>query len=155
MTAYQTYLAGLPQKRMGAGCLFMDTAQRLLIVKPTYRDGWLIPGGVIEANESPRQACIREVKEELGISCQPTNLLCVDYVNHNDNYGESLQFVFASSVLDISKIVLAERELSHYQFASIEDALTKLGESTQRRIFWSMEALKIGETLYLENHEPV
>ena len=75
------YLNKLPKKRMGAGCLFFNHEGKILILKPTYKDNWLLPGGVIEANESPRQACIREVKEETGIDCQPTRLLCVDYVD--------------------------------------------------------------------------
>ncbi|MEO0768780.1 MAG: NUDIX hydrolase [Cyanobacteria bacterium J06649_4] len=47
---------------MGAGGLFFDSEGRLLILKPTYRNDWLIPGGVVEANESPRHACMREVR---------------------------------------------------------------------------------------------
>ena len=50
-----------------------------IILKPTYKNHWLLPGGVVEANESPRQACIREVKEETDIDCQLTRLLCIDY----------------------------------------------------------------------------
>jgi 8-oxo-dGTP pyrophosphatase MutT (NUDIX family) len=75
------YLNKLPKKRMGAGCLLFDNQGRILILKPTYKDHWLLPGGVIEANQSPRQACIREVKEETGIDCQPTKLICIDYVS--------------------------------------------------------------------------
>ena len=59
----------------------MSRRGKLLLLKPTYKDHWLFPGGVIEAHESPRKACMREVKEETGIDCQPTRLLCIDYVS--------------------------------------------------------------------------
>ncbi|GAB4532071.1 MAG: hypothetical protein Tsb0014_16140 [Pleurocapsa sp.] len=55
----QEYLASLPKKIMGAGCLLFNTEGKILIVKPTYKDAWNLPGGVVEANESPRNACIR------------------------------------------------------------------------------------------------
>lgn len=153
--SYQSYLESLPKKRMGAGCLLFDSAGRLLIVKPTYRESWLIPGGVVEANESPRDACVREVKEEIGLDCQPLRLLCVDYVCGEDNYGEALQFVFWGGVMREKEIVLADEEISDYQFASVAEALNLLGRHAQRRIYWGLEALKVEETFYLENHEKV
>jgi 8-oxo-dGTP pyrophosphatase MutT (NUDIX family) len=35
------------------------------LLEPTYKEDWEIPGGIIEENESPREACKREVLEEL------------------------------------------------------------------------------------------
>ncbi len=51
--ANSNYYKRLPRKRMGAGVLFFDRAGNLLIVKPRYKAGWTIPGGVVEAGESP------------------------------------------------------------------------------------------------------
>ena len=34
----KAYQQSLPKKRVSAGCLFFDKSQRLLIVKPTYKD---------------------------------------------------------------------------------------------------------------------
>src|SRR5690606_12767250 len=62
----KAYQRTLPRKRVSAGCLLFDEAGRLLIVNPTYKDGWEIPGGAVEANESPLDGCIREIREELG-----------------------------------------------------------------------------------------
>jgi 8-oxo-dGTP pyrophosphatase MutT (NUDIX family) len=38
----------------------------VLLVDPVYRDTWDLPGGAVEAEESPHAAC-REVAEELGL----------------------------------------------------------------------------------------
>ena len=54
------YHQSLPKKRISAGCLFFDRSRRLLIVKPTYKEGWEIPGGSVNANASPLLACVRE-----------------------------------------------------------------------------------------------
>ena len=50
-----TPLPGIP---VSAGALIFDRAGLLLILKPTYKSGWTIPGGVMEADgESPWEAC--------------------------------------------------------------------------------------------------
>jgi 8-oxo-dGTP pyrophosphatase MutT (NUDIX family) len=41
---------------------------KLLFIKNTYRVGWTLPGGGVKKNESPEQAAVREVREEVGIS---------------------------------------------------------------------------------------
>lgn len=151
----QEYYASLPKKRMGAGCLFFDRTGRLLLLKPTYKDYWLLPGGVVEANESPLQACIREIKEEIGIEYQPQRLLCIDYVSANKTHSESLQFVFLGGVIDPSKIKLNDREIAAYEFLKKTEAILKLGFYSQRRIGKCLEYLESDRTLYLENQEIV
>lgn len=153
--SYQSYLDNLPKKRMGSGCLFFDAVGNLLVLKPTYREDWLIPGGVIEADESPRQACIREVKEEIGMACEPLQLLCIDYIHAVGDYSEAIQFVFWGGVISADDIVLADEELSDYRFVAVDVAFDLLGIHAQRRIFWSLEGMKAQRTLYLENHERV
>jgi hypothetical protein len=51
----------LPRIPASAGALIFDAEGRLLILKPSYKKGWTIPGGQIEADgESPWAACQRE-----------------------------------------------------------------------------------------------
>ena len=139
---------------MGAGCLFFDRQGKILILKPTYKEHWLLPGGVIEANESPRQACIREVKEETGIDCQPSRLLCIDYVSVRPHKIESIQFVFlGETICDRTKIVVPQREISTYQFLEPEVAVSILGVPSQRRLKSCLPFLDSQTTIYLENGE--
>ena len=59
---------GLSAIPVSAGALVFDRAGRLLILKPTYKSGWTIPGGVLETDgETPGDAGRREVAEELGL----------------------------------------------------------------------------------------
>ena len=45
-----------------------------------YKDYWEFPGGKIEAGETPEQALIREIKEELATTIQPERfLMTVEY----------------------------------------------------------------------------
>ena len=53
--------------RVAAGVLFTDDQDRILMVVPTYKDYYDIPGGYVEHGETPYEAAQREVFEELGI----------------------------------------------------------------------------------------
>ncbi|MGL5944367.1 MAG: NUDIX domain-containing protein [Waterburya sp.] len=159
----QEYLASLPKKIMGAGCLFFDIEGKILVVKPIYRDTWNLPGGVVEANESPQNACIREVKEEIGIEIKPKRLLCIDYTSKNPEDIESLQFIFFGGVLTqekISTIKIATDEISAYQFLPPKQALTVVSNKLARRINKCLIVSDYAicdrvnaQTLYLEDQE--
>src|SRR6476661_4830199 len=40
--------------------------KRVLLVRTSYLDGWVAPGGGMKAHEAPVQAAIREASEEIG-----------------------------------------------------------------------------------------
>lgn len=154
MTESLSYTRALPAKRMAAGALIFNAEQHLLIVKPTYRDHWLIPGGAVEADESPRAACRREVSEELGLDLPIGDLLCLEYCSALPDRTESLQFVFAGGTLTIGqvrRIRLPAAELSAYQFCPPDDALALLNERLSRRVRAALAGAVHGRLVYLED----
>src|ERR1700733_5326122 len=70
--------ASLPSFTASAAALLTDESGAVLLVKPWYRDYWLLPGGVTEAEESPRQCAEREAEEEVGVAVTATALRAVD-----------------------------------------------------------------------------
>ena len=74
------YSRGFPRKVAASGMFFVNEQRQILLVNPTYKEVWEIPGGVVEAMEAPRAACIREVEEEIGLVIDPGRLLSIDYV---------------------------------------------------------------------------
>jgi 8-oxo-dGTP diphosphatase len=119
--ADKAWYESLPKKRMGSGCLFFNAENRVLLVKPTYKEGWEIPGGIVENNESPKDTCEREVLEEMGLEVSIDGLLVVDYNSYPEqpHKTESLMFIFDGGVLsdeEISKIHIKEDEISAYRF---------------------------------------
>jgi 8-oxo-dGTP diphosphatase len=45
-----------------------------------YKDGWEIPGGKLEANETPEECIVREIREELATEVRAEKILgLVDY----------------------------------------------------------------------------
>lgn len=53
-------------KTVGARALVIRDEQ-VLLVKHTYQKGWSTIGGTVDKNESPREALIRELVEEVGV----------------------------------------------------------------------------------------
>lgn len=58
---------GTPNFTVGAIGLITDGQGRLLLVRPTYRRGWLPTGGFLGRGETATEALRREVEEELGL----------------------------------------------------------------------------------------
>jgi len=68
---------------MGASALLLrDKHRQIVIVKPHYKPVWHLPGGLMEADESPRVAAERETFEEIGLRVRAKQLLVVDYDAH-------------------------------------------------------------------------
>jgi ADP-ribose pyrophosphatase YjhB (NUDIX family) len=89
--------------RVAAGVLFNDGLGGILLVRPTYKPFWDLPGGYVEVGESPRQAAVREVKEELGIDVDANALLSVDRTHHKDE-GDKLLFIFDGGLLSPERV---------------------------------------------------
>ena len=67
-------------------CALIDVDGRVLLAKrPAHKpmpNLWEFPGGKIEENETPEQAIIRELDEELGIDTKSTCLAPLSFVSH-------------------------------------------------------------------------
>jgi 8-oxo-dGTP pyrophosphatase MutT (NUDIX family) len=60
--------------RQGAAVAVVH-AGRLLVVRPTYRAAWVLPGGLVDRGESPAEAARRELHEEAGIMVSAGTLI--------------------------------------------------------------------------------
>lgn len=148
------YTATLPRKRMGSAVLLRDAGNRILLVEPVYKDHWELPGGVVEADESPYDAAVRELKEELGLSVTPGRLLVVDWVPPRTDRTEGIMFVYDGGVLDPTQAVeihLPADELRSWSWSTLAEAQQRLSPLLARRAAAALEAVTGGVTVYLEN----
>lgn len=146
------------KKPVVAAALFFNKIGEILLVKPTYKNHWGMPGGTIEEGESPAKGCVREVKEELSLEVKKENLklLLVDYIAEGvtKSWGDALRFVFFVGVLsdeEISEIKLQESELERMEFVDVSELPKRLSAHTARAIAKSVEAYKDNKVFYLEN----
>jgi 8-oxo-dGTP diphosphatase len=153
-TSAGDYTATLPGKRMGAGVLFSDPVGRVLLVEPTYKDHWEIPGGCVETDESPYAAAGRELTEELGLVVPPERLLVVDWVPPRPGRTEGVMFVFAGRTLSPAEqagIRLPPGELRGWAWCTPAEAEARLTPLLVRRVRAATDALAAGSTSYLED----
>jgi 8-oxo-dGTP pyrophosphatase MutT (NUDIX family) len=157
------HYVGLPSKIVGAGAVFFDAEGRVLIVEPSYKDHWEIPGGVVEDTEPPYTGARREVLEELGIDRPLGRLLVVDWSPPRGRRPvDIVAFVFDGGVLsaeDIAGIRLQEDELRGYRFCRVDDTVNEaeglLPPILTKRVVAAVRARQSGLTAYLEGGEPV
>ncbi|BCM65685.1 hypothetical protein EASAB2608_01019 [Streptomyces sp. EAS-AB2608] len=108
-----------------AAVVFCNEDSEVLIVKPTYKDYWNLPGGAVdvEHGETPYDAVVREVREELGISPPIGRLLVHAWVTVAGKGAQAL-YIFKGGVLsrqDMQALTLQQSELSEYRFCHPEE----------------------------------
>lgn len=120
-----TFYNSQPTKSIGACAWITDPQGRLLIAKPTYKKGWTLIGGIIDENEPPLAAAIREIHEEIGVQL-PTDrftLAGYRYVENRNGRNEDSQIYFGVQLTEaeVKTIVLQSDELAEYAFVPYAD----------------------------------
>ena len=144
---------GFPRKRCSAGAIICDCAGRLLIVKPGYREGWLLPGGVVEGLESPIDAVCREVREETGFTPKPVSLACIDYLAPAGGFDEAVHFLFHCQDIDAHTartLRMDGNEIVDLRFVLPADAAELLLPAISRRL----QQVLAGESGYFHDGFP-
>jgi ADP-ribose pyrophosphatase YjhB (NUDIX family) len=146
----------IPTIPASAGALIFDGAGRLLILKPTYKAGWTIPGGQVEAGgETPWQACRREAREESGVEIDSGRLACVDFLRPREGRPGGMRFLFDCGVLAaerLSHVNVQAGEIAEFGFVPVDEALKLLSGPLRRRV---RAALSARSCQYLEDGKPV
>lgn len=144
--------ASLPCKRVGSGVLLRDARGRVLLVEPTYKDSWEIPGGVVEVGESPREAAVRECAEELGVDLDLREPACVHYAPMVRIDGDGIMFVFDGGRTDRTEadFVLPPDEIRSTKFVEPADLHHHLHPVMVTRMLAAIEGADMGVTKYLE-----
>nr|WSX78650.1 NUDIX hydrolase [Streptomyces sp. NBC_00899] len=145
--AWNAYLAEgnatQARKRVSADVLLRDEQGRVLLVKPTYKPGWDLPGGMAEANEAPDDAARRELKEELGLDATVHGLLVVDWVPPHGPWDDQLAFIFDGGSLTTEQagaLRPQDNELALVRLVMPDEAVDMLRGRLLHRFRASLEA---------------
>jgi ADP-ribose pyrophosphatase YjhB (NUDIX family) len=138
------------------GALIFDPAGRLLVLKPSYKKGWTIPGGQMDSNgESPWEACQRETREECGLEVANGRLVCVDFRRPKPNRPGGVRFLFDCGTFtaqQLSAIRLQSDEIDDHRFAELNRAIELLSGPIGRRVAAGVGAK---QCVYLEDGRTV
>ncbi len=98
-----------PYPSLGAGVVLFDADGRVLLVHQNYgHHRWTLPGGMFETGESPADAALREVFEEVGVRVELGALIGAYYVRRAK---PGIRFVFRARIVDDAAPRLSDDEL--------------------------------------------
>ncbi|MEU2745727.1 NUDIX hydrolase [Streptomyces collinus] len=145
---YAAYIASLPRVLAGAAVLFRDGEGRVLLVEPSYREGWVLPGGTVESDdgETPRQGARRETAEEIGLDREPGRLLAVDWV-HGTGRPPVVAYLYDGGVLgddEFKAIRLQEEELLSWRLVPRDELGGYLRGALGGRVLAALDVLADG-----------
>ena len=145
--AWNAYLAEgnatQARKRVSADVLLRDDEGHVLLVKPTYKPGWDLPGGMAEENEAPDDAARRELKEELGLDVTLHGLLVIDWVPPHGPWDDQLAFIFNGGTLTREKVGSLrprDHELGELTFLPPDRAARALQGRLRQRFHAAMQS---------------
>lgn len=144
------YYNSLPRKRSAVGVLIFKD-EKLLVLEPTYKLNWLVPGGVIEKFESPLEAAIRECQEEIGIEVKIESFLCADFKRGDSITGDAIHYLFRAKLPKNFNIKVDESEIKQALWLSSDEALDKFDSHLGLRVKVGLEAIKLNRSFYCED----
>jgi ADP-ribose pyrophosphatase YjhB (NUDIX family) len=122
---------------MGVRCAVFNDKEEVLLVKHTYIEGWHLPGGGIDIDESAEEAVFREVREETSIMLrEKPKLLGVYHSKHISKRDHVVLFIAEKFSKDES--VGSSFEISASKFIPINSLPDDLEASSR---YWLTEAL--------------
>jgi len=103
---------------MTVAAFIFDEAGRLLLIKENYgQRRYGPPGGRMEAGESPQQAVIREVEEEIEAKARVINLIGIYYFT----WEPWLAFAFRCEIVSGTPMVPATGEIAEVVWLDPQD----------------------------------
>ncbi|OBJ39928.1 ADP-ribose pyrophosphatase [Mycolicibacterium mucogenicum] len=122
--------------RVGCGAAIVQNGSLLLVLRRREPEAgsWGLPGGKVDPFEPVATAVAREIGEELGISIEPTDLLCV--VDHIDRQGGQhwVAPVYLIERFAGTPSVLEPQALAAMRWFSLNDLPDPLTEATRQAV---------------------
>ncbi len=106
--------------------LLMIQDRRLLLTYSSRKKAWYLPGGKIDRGETPEQALIREIEEELGVELQ-LDLLRHCYHITAPAFGESNGVIMEQDCFmhPIDTNIHPNNEIEAIRYFSLEEYLNE------------------------------
>jgi len=155
-TPVDQYYRELPMMTGSAGLVIIKNG-KLLLQETAYKDGLEIPGGTMDANESPLRAAIRECQEELGVTPEIIRNICEHHKSANGEKLHSVHHLFLGS-LGKQKISIDYEEVGRLHWVPIEKAVAKIAKERPDlavRVGAALAVLETGGSAYCEDDKQI
>jgi 8-oxo-dGTP diphosphatase len=116
-----------------------DDEERALVVKANYKSHWTFPGGMIDAGETPKQAAVREVAEEVGLMIDPNDVVFAWMAARHSIVADTYQFIFKSRLHPgmTNHVILQASEIDDWRLVSKADVLSQNEHYAKAVTLWA------------------
>lgn len=128
----------LPGKMCSACLVIMSPDNKVLMVKANYKNHWTFPSGIVDENESPKSAAIRETAEETGIKIDGNKCIFLTVVYSDSSTGgrDRFNFAFRSKLSNKNiKLAIPNDEIEKAEFVDIKDIASRSDNKGSYTIF--------------------
>lgn len=110
--------------------IVLDSNNRVLLIRRSGQDRWILPGGQSESGESEEDTVVREVLEETGVKCQP--LALIGGRTHPES--NRAMVYWRCRPLSDSITVSDTLEIAEARWVSVQESLILLGSTVYEPI---------------------
>lgn len=127
-------------RRVSSACVaLVDPDQGVVVVKASYKDYWSFPGGIIDAGQTPAEAAVREVREEVGLAIAQNTLSFRMVLDRVSDVAQSYQFVFEAPIdhAEIASMIKDGKEIEAIDVVSRNQILERDRPYSQTTYLWA------------------
>jgi len=123
----KAWLEKLPKRVSSAALILENSAEQALVVKANYKPYWTFPGGIIDPDETPKEAAVRETFEEVGLKVASKDVLFVAVIDRKSEVAQTYQFVFKAVLLPgaVHDITLQAAEIDEFALVTKTQVLSR------------------------------
>ncbi|MBS0286076.1 MAG: NUDIX domain-containing protein [Proteobacteria bacterium] len=130
---------------LGVKALIIKDNKEVMLVEHTYMAGWHLPGGGVGLRETPKEAIVREVKEETGLVVNQEPALFAVYA-HQIMGAADYPLLYVITDFSTPLNVKLCKEIRQARWFDINNLPPETSESTLQRIKEVIHSLPIADT---------
>lgn len=119
---------------LGVRVIVEDDAGAVLLVRHSYIEGWYLPGGGVEREETLAEAARREVFEETGVAASEDPQLLNVYLHTGGTRRDHVGLFHLAKWQQAETFLVPNAEIVEARFFAQEDLPQGLSKATARRL---------------------
>ncbi|MFE3452803.1 NUDIX hydrolase [Nonomuraea sp. NPDC059194] len=147
----------LPRWHVGANALVQDQHGRILLVRPARSRTFQLPGGQVDAHETPQDAAGRELREETDLDLLVGPLVAISFEHPSPGWDHPTQIMlFDLGVIDstTARITARDPDIAEHRWVHPEEAEQFLGPARTERLRAGFLGLRQGRPALVTITDP-
>lgn len=144
------------ERRLASAAIACVYDEHVLVIKSRYKKYWSFPGGLIDKNETPVEAALRELHEEAGISVSRDLAQFRMVVDRAGEEYHTYQFVFEARLYPETfdgSIKLDKTEIEAWEFVSRRQIIDSDRRYSQSVHAWAVDDFGYHEQVFHTHEE--